>query len=216
MKGLDVTMEDETLLVIATGSSGAIALPTYLVRLRQAVPHKLQVLMTASAERFVRAEVVSWVADEVITVNTDGINPVELALKAKGIVVLPASANTLTCAALGLALTPATTVLLAAAQPCLFFPQMNPVMWQKKIVQEHVADLRDSGHVVVDPEPNEVYEIWRRATHPGYAMPSADAAAQRVREWLSGEEDGDVTAPGVHDAEPIDATFSDRRSAKGA
>ena len=97
-----------------------------------------------------------------------------------------------------------------------FFPQMNPVMWQKKVVQEHVAALRDGGHIVVEPEPNEVYEIWRRATHQGYAMPSADTAAQLVREWLSGEEDGDVTASGSQAAEPIDASFTDRRSAKGA
>jgi Phosphopantothenoylcysteine synthetase/decarboxylase len=47
------------------------------------------------------------------------LNPVEIALKAKAVVVLPATANTLASVALGLMATPATTALGAAPSPSL-------------------------------------------------------------------------------------------------
>jgi phosphopantothenoylcysteine synthetase/decarboxylase len=183
--------DSDTLLVVVTGTSGAILFPSYLVHLRQAVPGRICLLMTASAERFVRAEVLSWFADEVLTCNSPGVNPVELALRSKAIVVLPASANTLACAALGLAPSPAATTLLAAPGPCLFFPHMNPVMWDKDVVQEHVRTLRARGHVVVEPEVKDVYEIWRRTMQPSRAMPSGERVACMVRDWLAGDLTGD-------------------------
>jgi phosphopantothenoylcysteine decarboxylase/phosphopantothenate--cysteine ligase len=180
-------MDAETLLLVVTGTSGAILFPAQLVQLRQTVSGRISILMTASAERFVRAEVLGWFADEIITCDTPGVNPVELALRAKAVVVLPASANILACAALGLAPSPAATALLAAPAPCLFFPHMNPVMWDKDVVQQHVATLRGRGHVIVEPEVKQVYEMWRRTTQPGRAMPSGEQVACIVRDWLAGD-----------------------------
>ena len=179
-------MESDNLLVIASGSSASIVLTDYLTELRAAVDCKITVLMTFSAERFVRPEVVGWFADEVLTCDTPGLNPVKLALTAKAILVLPASANTLASAALGLAATPAQTALLAAPAPVLYFPHMNPVMWNKPAIQRRVAELREQGDRVVDPVETTTYHMWKGAKDTGLSLPQPDEAAAIVRAWLAG------------------------------
>jgi len=183
-------LQDRPLLVIATGSSASIVLPDYLVELTTVVGPKLTVLLTHTAERFVRPEVVGWFAEEVLTSGTPGLNPVKLALTARAVVVLPASGNTLANAALGLMSTPATTALAASPTPCLFFPQMNRVIWQKRVMQGHVTELRESGHTVVEPEEQEAFEIWRQTLGLTLVMPGPDQVAVTVRDWLAEREKG--------------------------
>ena len=178
-------MEPDTLLLIASGSSASILLTDHLTELRAELDTAITVLMTYSAERFVRPEVVGWFADQVLTSDTPGLNPVKLALTAKAIVVLPASANTLSSAALGLAATPAQTALLAAPAPVLYFPHMNPVMWNKPAIQRRVAELRDQGDVVVDPVETTTYHMWKGAKDTGLSLPQPDQSAAIVREWLA-------------------------------
>lgn len=180
-------MESQPLLVIATGSSAAIIISAYLTELKAELQCEISVLMTKSAERFVSPEVVGWFADRVLTCDTPGLNPVEIALKAKAIVVLPATANTLACVALGLMGTPATTALGAAPSPSLYFPHMNGVVWAKPILQQHVATLRAGGDTVVDPVEGTPFEISRGARHVGVSMPVPDEAAVIVRDWLGAE-----------------------------
>ena len=178
-------MEPDNLLVIATGSSASIVLTDYLTELRAEVTGAITVLMTFSAERFVRPEVVGWFADEVVRSDTPGLNPVKLALTATAIVVLPASANTLSSAALGLAATPAQTALLAAPSPVLYFPHMNPVMWGKPALQRRVAELRGQGDTVVEPLETTTYHMWKGSKDTGLSLPQPDEAAAIVRDWLA-------------------------------
>lgn len=177
-------MPAKRLLLIATGSSAAIILTAYLSELRARVDLEIDVLMTTAAERFVRPEVVGWFADRVLTCATPGLNPIEAALQAEAIVVMPASGNTLASAALGLMPTPATTALAAAQQPVLHFPHMNGVLWDSPIMQQHVAALRARGDTIVAPVDADGYEIWRGAKHPGLSMPAPPQAASIVSDWL--------------------------------
>jgi phosphopantothenoylcysteine synthetase/decarboxylase len=185
-------MDPRSLLVVATGSSAAIVLPDYLVELKQSLDMPITVLMTHTAERFVRPEVVGWFADDVLTCDSANLNPVELALTARALVVLPASGNMLAAAALGLMATPATTALAAAPAPTLFFPQMNRVIWDKPVMRQHVAALRARGDVVVDPEVQEAFEIWRGELGMTLVMPAPDEVATRVGSFLA---DAPATGP---------------------
>jgi phosphopantothenoylcysteine decarboxylase len=177
-------MRSQSLVVVATGSSATIILPDYLVELKQVLDQPITVLMTYTAERFVRPEVVGWFADEVLTSTSPGLNPVELALTADALVVLPSSGNTLASAALGLMATPATTSLAASPKPILYFPQMNRVIWQKAAMRQHVTTLRARGDVVVEPRVEEAFEIWRGGLGPTLVMPAPDEAAALVRTFL--------------------------------
>ncbi|MFD9697622.1 flavoprotein [Lentzea sp. NPDC059081] len=177
-------MRDDALTIIACGSNAAIGLPAYLMRLGNELDLGLRVLLTHSAQRFVSPQVVAWHADEVFTSDDPSLNPTELAQRSIGIVVLPATANMLASAALGLAATPGQTALLAASGPSLFFPQLNPAMWAKAPTRRHVESLRADGHVVVDPEERQIYELWRRSFTVGPAMAPPDQAVEIILEWL--------------------------------
>ncbi|MGW6915345.1 flavoprotein [Kitasatospora sp. NPDC054939] len=175
-------MRDDALSVIACGASAVLDLPGYLVRLRRSVPAPLRLLLTHSAERFLRAEALAWHADECYGPD-DRLNPTELALRSRGLAVLPATANLLAGAALGLAGSPAQTALLAHPRPVLFLPSMNAVMWDKPATRRHVAALRAEGHVVVDPQPGEVYELWSGRVVEGRGLLPPEAAAEAVAAW---------------------------------
>jgi phosphopantothenoylcysteine synthetase/decarboxylase len=177
-------MDELPLVVVATGSSASIILTAYLTELRAELEHELCVVMTRSAERFVRPEVVGWFADRVLTVDTPQVNPIEVALTARAIVVLPASGNTIASAALGILPTLATTVIAAAPSPSLYFPHMNGAIWSKPFMRRHVDTLRARADTVVEPKETSDYEIWRRAKHVGLSMPEPDEAAAIVSAWL--------------------------------
>jgi len=177
-------MRDDALSVIICGSSAAIGMPAYLVWLRQEIDLSLRVLLTHSAERFLQPQVAAWHADEVFTSDDAGLNPTEFAMRSLGIVVLPATANMLASAALGLAATPAQTVLLASNRPVLFFPSMNATMWAKNSTQRHVATLRAEGHTVVEPQERAVFELWQRDNAVGPALLPPDEAAETIVAWL--------------------------------
>ncbi|MGW3939600.1 flavoprotein [Streptomyces phaeochromogenes] len=177
-------MRDDALSVIACGSSAASQLPVYLMWLRQEIDLDLRVLLTGSATRFIQPQVAAWHADEAYTSDDPTLNPTEFAKRSAAVVVLPATANTLASAALGLAATPAQTVLLAADRPAIFFPNMNRSMWVKEPTRRHVATLRADGHTVVDPQEQVVYELWRRENAQGITMPPPEEVVQTVVTWL--------------------------------
>ena len=189
-------MADRSALIIVTGTSATLQAPEYLAALRSVLGGGFTCLMTANAVRFLPAESLGWVGGRVLTSDAPGVNPVELALTAAGIVVLPASAQILAAAALGLADSPAATALLAAPAGCLFFPHMNKAMWEKDIVGRHVRSLREQGHIVVDPEEREVFEFWRGALGPGRSMPRPQEVARIVSGWLTATQ-GSTTPENV-------------------
>lgn len=188
-------MRDNALSVIVTGTSAAIGITTHLMWLRQEIDLSLRVLLTHSAERFVRREAVGWYADELFTSDDPALNPTEFARRSLGILVLPASANTLACAALGLAGSPAQTALLSSARPALFFPSMNSVMWQRRTTQAHVATLRADGHTVVEPTERAVFELWQRENVIGPVMPAPDEVAKLAVDYLEAGLDATSDKP---------------------
>jgi hypothetical protein len=195
-------MRDNALSLIVCGSNAALGLPVYLTFLRQEIDLDLRVLLTDSAQRFVRKEAVAWYADEVYDSADAGLNPTEFARRSLGMVVLPCTANTLAAAALGLAATPAQTALLAADQPVLFFPNMNSVMWAKSSTRGHVAALRAEGHTVVEPQERPVFELWRRENVQGIALPPPAEATELIISWLEG-------LPGLAEAPADDGSADD-------
>ena len=174
------------LVVVATGSSASIVLPSYLEEIKSRIEGDLTVVLTASALRFVHAEVVGWFATTVVLPDSPGVNPVEVALRARAIAVLPASANTVATAALGLMPTTATTIIGVSPRPCLFFPQMHEVVWRKPLTESHLEALRVAGHVVVGPQIAAGYEISRGATTEGWSMPGPEDAAEMIATWVDG------------------------------
>ncbi len=80
------------------------------------------------------------------------IEHINMASKADIIVIAPATANIIGKIAHGIADDFITTVFLAAKCPKLICPAMNTVMWQNRIVQDNICELRRRGIIVLEPE----------------------------------------------------------------
>jgi phosphopantothenoylcysteine decarboxylase len=184
----EATMHASTghLVVVASGSIASVMLPSYLQEIRALTPMPLTVVLTRSALRFVSAEVAGWFADRVVVPDQSGVNPVELATKARAVACLPATGNTIATAALGLMPTTASTVLAVASGPVLYFPQMHEHVWRSAVMQRHLSALRDAGHVVVEPQTALNYRMSEAREVESWTMSGPEGAAQLLISWLKG------------------------------
>lgn len=124
--------------------------------------HQVQVVMTASATRFVTPLSFEALSGRPVMTSTwegvgnPGIDHIEVAKWAEIACVAPCSANTLGKLACGLADDALSTVWMALRRgtPCVLAPAMNTEMWLNPVVQRNRRWLEDLGryHFV---EPTE-------------------------------------------------------------
>jgi phosphopantothenoylcysteine decarboxylase/phosphopantothenate--cysteine ligase len=119
--------------------------------------HGVSVVMTRSARKFVGPTTFRALTGRpVVTDQFDRHYPlgahIELADRAELLCIAPASADLLAKAAGGLADDLLSTLLLSFTGPVLFAPAMNTAMWEKASVQRNVAQLRDDGYQLIDPQ----------------------------------------------------------------
>jgi phosphopantothenoylcysteine decarboxylase/phosphopantothenate--cysteine ligase len=185
--------------VLGVGGGIAAYKACELLRLFTESGHRVRVVPTASALRFVGAP--TWaalsgqpVADEVWA-DAHEVPHVALGRAADLVVVAPATADLLARAAHGLADDLLTNVLLTARCPVVFAPAMHTEMWEHPATQANVGLLRQRGAIVIDPasgrltgadtgkgrlpEPAEIFAIARLALARGGAAP-ADLAGRHV------------------------------------
>jgi phosphopantothenoylcysteine decarboxylase / phosphopantothenate---cysteine ligase len=125
-----------------------------LRRLREA-GHRVRVIPTPDALRFVGAPTWEALSGEPVTTDVwtgvDEVPHVRLGQSADLIVVAPATADLLARAAAGMAQDLLTSTLLTARCPVVFAPAMHTEMWEHPATQANVATLRARGATVVDP-----------------------------------------------------------------
>ncbi|SDS10373.1 flavoprotein [Jiangella sp. DSM 45060] len=137
------------------GSVAAATMSQTAAALRLGAGARLRVVTTPAAELFATPLPLAAAAGH--PVYSDGrtgdliVPHVELAAWADLVLVMPATADLLAEAALGLAPNLLTTVLLAATCPVVMVPAMNAAMWAKPAVRRNVATLRADGVGVLDP-----------------------------------------------------------------
>jgi len=140
---------------ILVGVTGGIAAykACELVRLLVRGGHEVVPLVTAGAERFVRAETFFALArrspaDDLYAHLT----------RADLLVVAPLTANTLAKLAHGLADNLVTEAALAHRGPVLLAPAMNPRMWAHAATQSNLAAVRARGAEILGPDEGEMAE----------------------------------------------------------
>ena len=144
------TLAHKQICAIVTGGIAAYKAPE-LVRQIKAAGARVQVVMTAAAQEFVRPLTFQAVTGE--PVHTELLNPlaeaamghIELARWADLVLVAPASADFLARLAHGLADDLASTLCLATPAPVLVAPAMNQQMWRNAATAANVELLRSRG-----------------------------------------------------------------------
>ena len=142
-------------VILGIGAGIAAYKACELLRLLTESGHRVRVLPTADALRFVGEP--TWAALSGEPVTTDvwtGVSEVphvRLGQSADLVVVAPATADLLARAAAGMAGDLLTATLLTARCPVLYAPAMHTEMWEHPATQANVALLRSRGAVVLDP-----------------------------------------------------------------
>jgi len=150
---------------VALGVCGGIAAykAAEIVRLLQDRGIRVQVIMTDSAQEFVRPLTFAALSGEkVITgmFNRDAgaepnidsaIEHIAVAQSIDALVVAPATADLLAKFAQGIANDFLTTLYLATTAPVVVAPAMNVNMWEHPATQQNLGTLRKRGVKIVEP-----------------------------------------------------------------
>src|SRR5947207_10118229 len=150
---------------VALGVGGGIAAykAAELARALMERGFTVQVLMTRSAEEFVRPLTFAALTGRKVVTNlfsagsaedtlSSAIEHIRVAQENQILVVAPATADLLAKFAHGLADDFLTTTYLAFTGRVLLAPAMNTNMWNHAATQDNLKTLRGRGHVIVEPE----------------------------------------------------------------
>jgi phosphopantothenoylcysteine decarboxylase/phosphopantothenate--cysteine ligase len=153
-------------IVLGVGGGIAAYKSAELVRLLIERGHGVQVVMTASAQEFVRPlTFAALTGRKVVTAlfSTNSESTLSSAIEHIGVaqendllVVSPATADLLAKFAHGLADDFLTTMYLAFTGPVVLAPAMNSNMWLHAATQSNLETLRRRGHRIVDPEEGQL------------------------------------------------------------
>jgi phosphopantothenoylcysteine decarboxylase/phosphopantothenate--cysteine ligase len=149
---------------IALGVSGGIAAykAAEIVRLLQDRGIRVQVVMTAAAQEFVRPLTFAALSGEKVITNMFGspdteanvdsaIEHIAVAQSIDALLVAPATADLLARFAQGIANDFLSTLYLATTAPVVVAPTMNVNMWNHAATQANLAVLRQRGVRIVEP-----------------------------------------------------------------
>ncbi|MCX7072545.1 MAG: bifunctional phosphopantothenoylcysteine decarboxylase/phosphopantothenate--cysteine ligase CoaBC [Gammaproteobacteria bacterium] len=121
----------------------------------------VQVVMTASAQRFIGAQTFQALTGKPVRASLwdeaaeAAMGHIELARWPDAIVIAPATANTLAKITHGLADDLLTTLVLATDKLIFVAPAMNRLMWANAATQANMATLRARGVRVIGPGSGE-------------------------------------------------------------
>jgi phosphopantothenoylcysteine decarboxylase / phosphopantothenate---cysteine ligase len=189
---------------VLVGITGGIAAykACELVRLLVRAGHEVIPLVTAGADRFVRAETFYALARRDPRTRSVLYPHLE---RADLLVIAPLTANTLAKLAHGLADNLVTEAALAHEGPVLVAPAMNSRMWLHPATQANIEVLRDRGVELVGPAEGELAETEEgigRMAEPVDIFARAETLLGASNTVLLGKTVV-VTAGGTR--EPIDA-----------
>ena len=144
---------------IVFGITGGIAAFKVPEAIRELVSHNAEVIpvLTTNAKQFVTATTLSAISgnrarEELWDLEAEqSMSHIELARWADGLIIAPATANSLSQLASGAANNLLSTLYLATEAPTFIAPAMNQRMWQHSATQRNIATLRSDGVEIIGP-----------------------------------------------------------------
>ncbi|MBF4510705.1 MAG: bifunctional phosphopantothenoylcysteine decarboxylase/phosphopantothenate--cysteine ligase CoaBC [Aeromicrobium sp.] len=156
-----MTRNQKTIVVGVTGGIAAYK-TCELVRALVKRGHRVKVVMTEAATRFVTPLVFRTLTNEPVGVSLWADEPgspvhhVSLAEEADVMVIAPCTANVIAKLAHGRADDLLTTTALATEAPLVIAPAMNVHMWRRDVTQANLAALSARGVTIVEPGVGEL------------------------------------------------------------
>jgi phosphopantothenoylcysteine decarboxylase/phosphopantothenate--cysteine ligase len=180
-------------VILGVGAGIAAYKACELLRLLKESGHKVRVIPTPDALRFVGEPTWAALSGEPVATDVwtgvDEVPHVRLGQTADLVIVAPATADLLARAAAGMAPDLLTNTLLTVRCPVVFAPAMHTEMWEHPATRANVATLRERGAVVVDPavgrltgadsgpgrlpDPSALFDVAERILSSGTGRPSS-------------------------------------------
>ena len=190
---------------IVLGITGSIAAYKAADLVRQLVKAgaEVQPVMTPAAARFVppltiatlaKREVLGELFPQAGQAQTAWTRHVDLGLWADGVVIAPATAQTLAKLAGGFCDSMLTAIVLSARCPVMVAPAMDHDMWGHPATRRNVATLRADGVEVVAPAHGE---LASGLVGDG-RLPEPAALAERIGQWLGRDAREPGSLAGTH------------------
>jgi phosphopantothenoylcysteine decarboxylase / phosphopantothenate---cysteine ligase len=170
-------------VVLGVGAGIAAYKVCELLRLLREAGHRVRVVPTPDALRFVGEPTWAALSGEPVTTDiwTDvsEVPHVRLGQSADLVLVAPATADLLARTAAGMASDLLTATLLAARCPVLYAPAMHTEMWEHAATRDNVSRLRERGAIVIEPAVGRLTGPDTgsgRLPEPGELFAAAEAA----------------------------------------
>lgn len=150
-------MADQSILLVISGGIAAYK-SLELIRELGRAGVRARVILTRAAQEFVTPLSVSALSGEKCFTELFDLDDeaemghIELSRSTDLVVVCPATADLMAKTANGHADDLASTMLLATDKQVLFVPAMNVRMWEHEAVKRNVAQLRQDGAIVMEPD----------------------------------------------------------------
>lgn len=151
------TLANKRLLLAVTGSIAAYKAPG-LLRLLQKAGASVDVVLSQAARHFVGEATFAGLGARVYgdMWSTPGELHVELGGSVHGLVVAPATADTVARLAQGRSDDLLGATVLCSTAPLFLVPALHPSMWSSPVTQENVARLKKRGARFIGPAHGEV------------------------------------------------------------
>ena len=147
----------EHLLLGVTGSLTALTMPHYVFLMRQTLARRVTVMMSEAATRYLPAYTMRLFANSPVYTDTneivDGVRVphIELTEACDLFLIMPATANIIAKAAVGIADDLISTSIVACPAPVVMVPTMNGRMWESPVVRRNVRWARELGYHIIEP-----------------------------------------------------------------
>jgi phosphopantothenoylcysteine decarboxylase/phosphopantothenate--cysteine ligase len=154
-------------IVLGVGGGIAAYKAAEVARLLMQQGHRVQVVMTAGGQEFVRPLTFAALTGHKVigelfratsaeATLSSAIEHIAVAQENDLLVVAPTTADLLAKFAIGLADDFLTTLYLAFTGPVVLAPAMNTNMWRHAATEANVETLRRRGHRIVEPDEGEL------------------------------------------------------------
>ncbi len=199
---------------VGLGVSGGIGAykAVELTRLLQKRGHRVQVVMTRNARRFVGPLTFEAITREPVVTSQfrPGLNAeiehIALASGMDVLVVAPATANVIGKFAAGIADDFLSALYLATRAPVLLAPAMNTNMWEHEAVRANIATLRQRGVRFVDPGDGYLACGWvgaGRLAEPEIIADAVDRVLAPAPPSLAGRRIVVTAGPTIEDVDAV-------------
>ncbi len=152
--------DKKILLIICGGISAYKSLET--IRILKKVGCELKTILTKSSKEFVTPLSITSLSqgkvyDDLFSIqNENEMDHINLSRWADLILVVPATANTISKLAKGSSEDLASTVILASNKPIFLVPAMNVRMWEHPSTKENLDILKNYSYKIIGPEIGEM------------------------------------------------------------